>query len=1469
MAERYHVKLDHNVGIIQGVHHGDNNFTNYNINGTNAQTPRQYAEQAHDKVVADWKNIGTCEWLLERPEFKTWTKMENQYSFLWIYGIREFSEVSRVIECIRKQRTSRTTKDPEAIHLLYFYIGYGDDKQKQQFYRTMLMTFWEQTVMKDGARSSDVFSLSSDEEIQEQVNCLLASAKRDVYIVVDGLDQLPLEGRRKLLNGLNGLVQKHKDAKNEFRLAVAISSRDCTGYDKLREHKLLQIQVQSSDNSRDIRKYLEKKLDSDLFDDRAGLKNRVLSELVEKAKEMFLWAKLQAANICEIDLEEDVLYALKTLVPPEKMADVYKQYSDGFESSRMWPKEQQIALRTMAILAQTGGSMSKEILLVALALNIKDGKPDPKTYKDLSQEPAKVVRICKHLIDINESLGIIRFCHMSVFEFFSGNQPAVDHSRIAQLCLAHLSSSDFSDGPHNDAHWYNYGPLRPVLQKHPFLEFASCNWATSMNKSVEPTTNKSIEKTHEVILGFLKKLVGKPGATEVKKNLQLSFQVYLFALGRPMPAGVCHEHIFSYFALLEFFDVFRDKGWLDAKTRDHEGSTAIHWAIRHETEQDHRNKETALVVERLIRYGGDMDAQNNEHCTPLYDASRYGNLHVVRLLLRRGAQLNIQCKEGETALIGACREHHQEIVSTLVEAGADVQIQSAMGTALQALSLLGCDSCAKLLLDRYGSAPIVETRGPFSTSLHVAAFHGHSKVVKLLCAKNVNVRATNETYGSVLTAAAIGCYLGMEGAPYYDIFQELIRHGVDVNDSSGLCGPALRAASFSGYTDLVRLLLQAGAKVQLAGPMGTAYKAADERSHEEIKRLLLERDPNAAAYEKDNRANISLLRDRVQREVFKFTFKASNMAIFDRLNEQYEGFCRREIERGKTPFLCDMASLGKYLFNDAISLATATTSRTRAKVPKEHDIVGGEEEAQGSHPHDSTLRKYRKLILEIISSIDCTGLAEKMLVEKMRRAHEDEAPVPESGPSVSRPPATPRSTSGKRRMFMHASRKKSNLKPIFMRRQSTILGRDTLEGRFPELLERMTRAAVNVLEHALLRGDPQVINLIADTWVDALNNLLTSGDLGQPLLERVLQSRTVELRRYLADTDLELDARFENAHNLARVGVELLLTAVRRGPAYSHLSLILAKLWVSAVDSVEDLGQEGQESMSRFLHIFAERFSGAVKLKDRINAEIVGHAGIEFLRWSALSSKRSLLNKCSEEWARQWKLAIEGNMGDVTDKLVNRRWAEYQKCVVNKQYDEALGLAVAGIEVLREAIKQRFGIVVETLIHTIDGGFSWTLEQETTEDTQLPEGERVGLDVGRVLSALFDAGVNLFATAETSDPNRLHALSLTVLDSIEAAPSEHRQALTSLVHQRIQVARKGVHAPELELQLMQISTTIVYLLNVTLHVGHESRPHTLSVLRDLALALPGVTERSGFGRYEEAINFLKLQGRQGYGEEAK
>lgn len=156
--------------------------------------------------------------------------------------------------------------------------------------------------------------------------------------------------------------------------------------------------------------------------------------------------------------------------------------------------------KTLALLLYTkSGSVPKDALLVAIATDIERQQLDETKYKKLIENPSTVAEDCGYLITLNETTGVFRFDHVSVHRYFRHDKSMKNTALVAQLCLAYICSSAFSDGPKN-AEWFNYRALRPFMQAHPFLEFASLNWANTVREVFDVKKKDDLEPDLEPLL---------------------------------------------------------------------------------------------------------------------------------------------------------------------------------------------------------------------------------------------------------------------------------------------------------------------------------------------------------------------------------------------------------------------------------------------------------------------------------------------------------------------------------------------------------------------------------------------------------------------------------------------------------------------------------------------------------------------------------------------------------------------------------------------------------------------------------------------------------------------------------------------------------------------------------------------------------------------------------------------------------
>ena len=291
------------------------------------------------------------------------------------------------------------------------------------------------------------------------------------------------------------------------------------------------------------------------------------------------------------------------------------------------------------------------------------------------------------------------------------------------------------------------------------------------------------------------------------------------------------------------------------------------------------------IVKLLLDHGAGVDKQNNDEWTALMMASYIGHHEVVKLLLEFGANVNIKANNYETAVILASQEKHNKIVELLLEYGAkdDCGIVLAylaankeihMNTIKQLLEQVTIKADDRQWLQNAvngasesGRIDIVKLLLEYSTAddlgwaLVLAIVNKHNDIVDLLLEHGAQVDDENWSYSlyqpPLVTAVERGdsCMVKLlleHGAKQgygwaltkailnenAELIQMLSEYGAEADDSDWfeLAEPALVTASRDGSANIVKLLLEHGARKH----HGLALTEAILNSHTEIIQLLSE-----------------------------------------------------------------------------------------------------------------------------------------------------------------------------------------------------------------------------------------------------------------------------------------------------------------------------------------------------------------------------------------------------------------------------------------------------------------------------------------------------------------------------------------------------------------------------------------------------------------------------------------------------
>lgn len=210
----------------------------------------------------------------------------------------------------------------------------------------------------------------------------------------------------------------------------------------------------------------------------------------------------------------------------------------------------------------------------------------------------------------------------------------------------------------------------------------------------------------------------------------------------------------------------------------------------------------------------------------LLQAAFQGNDLLVKSLIQAGSNIAVENDIGQSALHAAAMGGHAETVKYLLQAGAINTREDKRGNlALHDAVTFGHTTVAKILIET-SPASIGQCNVNGDSPLDLAVRKGHEEVVALLSGHSEDsIRGASLIYalkkGHQKTVKVL---LGNFAGNMID--------QVSLDD-------ALREASGSGYVEIVKLLLSAGANVNPKLIRKAPLHRACEKGHEEIVKLLL------------------------------------------------------------------------------------------------------------------------------------------------------------------------------------------------------------------------------------------------------------------------------------------------------------------------------------------------------------------------------------------------------------------------------------------------------------------------------------------------------------------------------------------------------------------------------------------------------------------------------------------------------
>ncbi len=248
------------------------------------------------------------------------------------------------------------------------------------------------------------------------------------------------------------------------------------------------------------------------------------------------------------------------------------------------------------------------------------------------------------------------------------------------------------------------------------------------------------------------------------------------------------------------------------------------------------------IAEMLLAAGATPSPQENEGWTPLHMAVYHGHIEIVEALLASGARLDLKTTDGLTPLDIAVQAKQQSIADLLLSHGGQ---GDSLGVDLYNAASGGDLENVRRLL-KMGAE--VNFRSPDNlTPLHIAAFSGHTEIVRLLLASGADKEGAKK--GSADLARTPLIFAVEQG--HAEVVSTLIDAGANVNYVGTGGFAALNFAAEGGFVEIARLLLENNADPNNKDVSDPPLFYAVQNGHLDMARLLVEHGARINPYDGD------------------------------------------------------------------------------------------------------------------------------------------------------------------------------------------------------------------------------------------------------------------------------------------------------------------------------------------------------------------------------------------------------------------------------------------------------------------------------------------------------------------------------------------------------------------------------------------------------------------------------------------
>ncbi|KAL8947973.1 MAG: hypothetical protein Q9222_005793 [Ikaeria aurantiellina] len=759
------------------------------------------SDDDYEKIVAMHQD-GTCGWILEIPKYKAWSSTgtgDACAKLLWIHGPAGFGKSVLTAWLIGQIKT--TSGVPVAYCFSSSHTQRGDNLD------SVVRTWISQIARNDNnvlhlcqiLRDKQNTRRASRQDVWTLLKEIIVSLNECIFFL-DGLDEFTRDDDNR-----SSFLRNLKKAIGSTGARVLITSRNeadiqselINSPTEAATYIIFECKVSKEDVQDDVGLYSEAAVAKKFPKQTASFRRELSEKLAERAGGMFLWIKLQQAQLRGSQNRKTVQRIVEDM--PQGLYQTY---------DRIWGKINELAepdwsraVRILRWLTFAIRPLTIQAVTEALAIN-EENTDDPFCEADLPVDiddeyvNNEIKGLCYSFIEIQESAESLRYneihlSHASVRDYLIDRLPvpvtlqpclhrssfeAANHAVLATHCLVFLNFSKAWIRGEDDSY-------------SAFTAYATHAWSKHALQSHE-----YYESISDLVHSFMD-----------SQNMNFRKWRTYFESNLPHGEGIKGQEDTSPLAFACFFCL----------------ELTLRFLLKHERK--------------------DLDTTGRKLGSPLQIACMQGLHWVVDRLLSLGADITVQGRPLNTAINAAVDRGDYDLVKVILNQEAlvglpNARVQEATRTAINR----GLVEIVEMLLDRTLIAFQEENyKGGWlayvSEMLRLSADYGDTKVAEVAIARGADLNSRDPNGNAPLHMAA--------SADRIELARFLLKNGAFV-DSTGLTGATpLSHAAANGNSDMVAILLESGAAVDAQDRFGyTALHFALIKSYSVVADIRSEHD---------------------------------------------------------------------------------------------------------------------------------------------------------------------------------------------------------------------------------------------------------------------------------------------------------------------------------------------------------------------------------------------------------------------------------------------------------------------------------------------------------------------------------------------------------------------------------------------------------------------------------------------------